>query len=87
MFIKREISWEYISENSWAGAVEVVREIEQQGREEEAWDIVVSYVDASAVGGDLPTETDVNDFVWFELADIMDLYGDSEEEDDDEEEE
>ena len=85
MFIKREIDWEYIRENSWSGAVEVVREIECQDREEEAWDIVVSYVDASAVGGDLPTETAVNDFVWFELADIMDLYGDSEEDGEEEE--
>ena len=85
MFIKREISWEYISENSWSGAVEVVREIERQGREEEAWEIITSYMDASVVGGDLPTETAVNDFVWFELADIMDLYGDSEEDGEEEE--
>ena len=41
-------------------------------------------MDADAIGGDLPTETNVNDFVWFELADIMNLYGDS---DEDEEEE
>lgn len=84
MFIKREIDWSYIRENSWAGAIDVVREIERQGREEEAWEIVTSYMDAAAVGGNLPTETNVNDFVWFELADIMNLYGDS---DEDEEEE
>ena len=87
MFIKREIDWEYISKNSWSGAVEVVREIERQGREKEAWDVITSYMDAAAVDGDLPTETDVNDFVWFELADIMNLYGDSKEEDEDEGEE
>jgi hypothetical protein len=86
MFIKKEIDWEYISENSWAGAVEVVREIKHQGREEEAWEVVTSYMDADAIGGDLPTETDVNDFIWFELADIMNLYGDSKEEDGEEEE-
>lgn len=84
MFIKVEINWEYVRENSWAGAIDVVREIERQGREEEAWEIVTSYMDAAAVGGDLPTGTDVNDFVWFELADIMDLYGDSEEDDEEE---
>lgn len=85
MFIKREINWAYVAENSWAGAKEVVREIKQQGREEEAWEIVTSYMDAAVVGGDLPTETDVNDFIWFELAAVMDLYGDSDEDEDEEE--
>jgi hypothetical protein len=86
MFIKREIDWEYISKNSWSGARDVVREIERQGREKEAWDVIEEYIGFSA-GCEIPTETDVNDFVWFELADIMNLYGDSEEEDEDEEEE
>ena len=84
MFIKVEINWEYIRENSWAGAIDVVREIERQGREEEAWEIVTSYMDVAAVDGDIPTETAINDFIWFELADIMDLYGDSEEDDEEE---
>lgn len=83
MFIKREIDWEYIRENSWAGAVDVVREIERQGREEEAWDVIEEYI-GIASGCKIPTETDVNDFIWFELADIMNLYGDSENDEDEE---
>ena len=80
MFIKVEIDWEYIRKNSWSGALDTVLEIERQGREEEAWEVIVSYMDAAAVGCDLPTEMDVNDFIWFELVDIMNLYGDSDEE-------
>ena len=82
MFIKVEIDWSYIRENSWAGAGEVVREIERQGREEEAWDAIEEYI-GIASGRKIPTETELNDFIWFELADLMNLYGDSEEEDED----
>lgn len=84
MFIKVEIDWEYISENSWSGALDTVREIEKQDREEEALAIIEEYI-GDGSGCEIPTETEFNDFVWFDLADIMNLYGDSEKEDEDEE--
>ena len=74
MFVKVEADWSYIQSNSWSGARDVVKEIERQGRSLEALCFIESYV-----GDSLPTETALNDFIWFELADIMDLYGDSDE--------
>lgn len=84
MFIKREIDWEYISENSWSGALDTVREIERQGRQEEAMGLMEECI-GDGSGCEIPTETEFNDFIWFDLADIMNLYGDSEEADEDEE--
>ena len=52
--------------NSWSGAIPVLDEIEKQGRENEAMDII-----ENIFADDTPTETAVNDFIWFELGDIM----------------
>ena len=58
-----------ILEESWSGAVDVLEEIIKQGREDEAMQII-----EEAFFDDTPTDTQVNDFIWFELADIMNLY-------------
>lgn len=55
-----------IYNNSWSGAIQVLDEIEKQGREAEAMDII-----ENIFADDTPTETAVNDFIWFELADVM----------------
>lgn len=52
--------------NSWSGAIPVLDEIEKQGRENEAMDII-----ENTFAGEIPTDTQVNDFIWFDLADIM----------------
>lgn len=52
--------------NSWSGAIQVLDEVEKQGREAEAMDII-----ENIFADDTPTETAVNDFIWFELADVM----------------
>lgn len=70
-------TWKKLFDNSWSGARDTLREIEEQGREEEALAILEELFDV-AVCGKIPSETDVNDFIWFELADVMNLYGDEE---------
>nr|DAP78921.1 MAG TPA: hypothetical protein [Caudoviricetes sp.] len=75
MFVKVEVDWNYIQSNSWSGARDVVREVEAQGRALEALCVIETYI-----GETLPTETELNDFIWFELADLMNLYGDRKEE-------
>ena len=63
--------------NSWSGATEVCREIYKQHRVEDAMSIIEEiFADTT------PTITQLNDFIWFELADIMHLYDDSAEGDD-----
>ena len=73
-------TWQELFRNSWSGAVDTLREIEKQGREEEALDLLEELFDPD-VYGEVPSETAVNDYIWFELADDMNLYGDNDEDD------
>ena len=61
-----------ILEESWGGAVDILEEIIKQGREDEAMQIIEESF--QELSNDVPTDTQVNDFIWFELADIMNLY-------------
>lgn len=67
-------SFEAIMENSWSGAVDVCKEICNQHREAEA----MQYIE-DCFEGEYVTETELNDFIRFNLADMMNLYDDSEE--------
>ena len=69
-------SFDAIMDNAWSGAITVCKEICRQHRTEEAMEILEVYL-----GDGYVTATAVNDFVWFELADLMNLYGDNEEAD------
>ena len=87
MIVKVEIdTWMELREMVWSGARDVVLEIENQGREEEALDILEELFSPD-VWGSIPTETDINDYIWFDLADHMNLYGDEDDEEDDEDDE
>ena len=68
-------TWQELCRNSWSGAVDILREIEKQGREEEALEMLEELFDPAVYGG-VPSEIDVNDYIWFELADDMNLYDD-----------
>lgn len=78
-------TWQELFRNSWSGALDTLREIEAQGREEEALAILEELFNPDMYG-EIPSETAMNDYIWFELADDMNLYGDDEEDEDDEEE-
>ena len=72
--VEEMVSFEEVMNNAWSGAITVCKEICRQHRTEEAMQIIEAYL-----GDGYVTATAVNDFVWFELADIMNLYGDNEE--------
>ena len=80
--------WQDYKENAWGGAISTLNEVVEQGREYEAVDIIEYYFSEDRLGY-VPSETEVNDFIWFSLPDIMHLYDDedaNEDEEDDEEE-
>lgn len=84
MLVTKEIStWNELVDNSWSGALDILREIEDQGREEEEALTNLEDLFDPSVWGKIPSETDVNDYIWFDLADDMDLYGDEDDEDED----
>lgn len=68
-------TWTKLREMVWSGAKDVVLEIERQGREEEALDFL-SEIFSPDFWGSIPTDTDINNYIWFDLADHMNLYGD-----------
>lgn len=77
--VKKEVNdWWMLKDMCWSGAIPVLEEIEKQNKEDEALDII-----RETFMGEIPTETEVNDFIWFELYDIMEL--DKEEEEEEEE--
>ena len=80
--------WRDYKENAWGGAISTLNDVEKQGREYEAMDIIEYYFSEDRLGY-IPSETEVNDFIWFKLPDIMHLYDedDDEEDDDDEDDE
>ena len=71
--------WRDYKENAWGGAISTLNEVEKQGREYEAMDIIEYYFSEDRLGY-IPSLAELNDFIWFELPDIMHLY----DEDDDE---
>lgn len=77
--VEEMVSFEEVMNNAWSGAVAVCKEICRQHRTEEAMEILETYL-----GDGYVTATAVNDFVWFELADIMNLYNDNDESEDEE---
>lgn len=74
--------------NSWSGALDTLKDIED-ARKENEFMLLLEEVFAC---GNTPTETDVNDFIWFERDFIyeslgLDENGELPKEDDEEEEE
>ena len=65
--------WYDIKENAWGGAISTLNEVEAQGREDKAVEIIEEYMSEDALGY-IPSATELNDFIWFELPDIMHLY-------------
>ena len=71
--------WRDYRESAWGGARNTLDNIEKQGREEEAMSILEDYFSEDRLGH-IPSEIEVNDFIWFKLPDIMLLYDEDEEE-------
>lgn len=83
MFVKTEINdFNEVAKMAWSGANEVCQEIYRQDKEAEAM-ALIEEIFAEAT----PSATELNDFIWFELADMMDLYKEDTEEDEEDTEE
>ena len=77
--------WYDYRESAWGGAISTLDEIEAQDKENEAVEIIEEYMSEDVLGY-IPSETEVNDFIWFNLSDIMHLYDEDDNDDNDEEE-
>lgn len=68
--------WQLL-ENSWSGARDVLNRVQEQDREDEAMERIADYCDmVQDSTGAPPSDTEINDFIWFSLADEMNLDDD-----------
>lgn len=66
--IKEIYDFNTLYDMSWGNASEVLEEAENQGRENEAFSIIEEIFPNGA------SDTEINDFISYSLADIMGLY-------------
>ena len=76
-------SWHKYKDYAWGEARITLDDVEKQGREYEAMDIIEEYFSEDRLGY-IPSATELNDFIWFDLPDVMHLY-DNEDDGEDEE--
>lgn len=86
MTVRTEIdSFFQLQDMCWSGAKDTLREVARQGKCDELMDLLEElFADSN------PSDTDINDFIWFEVADRewLDLYPeDHEDEESDEDSE
>ena len=82
MYIKRDYNFNELFQNSWSGAIDTLKEVELADKEEE----LMEYLEV-VFEGDVPTETEVNDFLWFNSDEIYESLGMADNEEEEEEEE
>lgn len=72
MEVKKEITSFYeLKDNSWSGALDTLKDIENADKEDELMQLLEEvYADRET-----PTETEVNDFLWFEREFIYENVG------------
>lgn len=69
MIVERDGFWE-LKENSWSGAIDTLNDIERADLEDE-----FMYFLEEVFCGETPTETEVNDFIWFDRPYIYETLG------------
>ena len=83
MYIKQDMDFNDLMNNCWSGAIDTLKTIEEHDKEDELIkhleDIFGAYFD------NVPTLTEVNDYLWFEDEAIFEALGISETEDEEEE--
>ena len=83
MYIKQDMDFNDLMNNCWSGAIDTLKTIEEHGKEDELMahleEIFESYFD------NVPTMTEVNDYLRFEDEAIFECLGISETEEEEEE--
>ena len=77
MWIKQEYDYNDLKKNSWSGAVNTLRRIEEANKEEELMNFLEDIFYEN-----IPSDTEVNDLLWFEPEMIYESLGISDEDED-----
>lgn len=70
MYVKIEMDYRTLKNNSWSGALDTLKDIEEADKEDE-----LMYLLEEIFADTIPTETEVNDFLWFERDYIYENLG------------
>ena len=70
MYVKIEMDYRTLKNNSWSGALDTLKDIEEADKEDE-----LMYLLEEIFTDTIPTETEVNDFLWFERNYIYESLG------------
>ena len=70
MYVKIEMDYRTLKNNSWSGALDTLKDIEEADKEDE-----LMYFLEEIFADTTPTETEVNDFLWFERDYIYESLG------------
>ena len=70
MYIKKDFGFEELKDNSWSGAVDTLEDIEKSDKEEELMELL-----EQVFFDEIPTDTEVNDYLWFERDEIYSRLG------------
>ena len=79
MWIKKDYDYNDLKENSWSGAVNTLKRIEEANKEEELMNFLEDIFYEN-----IPSDTEVNDLLWFEPEMIYESLGITEEEEEEE---
>ena len=67
--VKKELSFEDLKDECWSGAIDTLQKIEEEGKGNELMKLLLD------IFADIPTETEINDFLWFEDSYIYENLG------------
>ena len=81
MYIKEEYSFNDLMNKCWSGAIDTLKEVEENGMEEDLMNLIKECFEF-----DIPTLTEVNDLLWFEDKFIFERLGINENEEEEENE-
>lgn len=70
MYIKKDYGFEELKDNSWSGALDTLEDIEKADKEEELMELL-----EQVFFDEIPTDTEVNDYLWFERDEIYSNLG------------
>ena len=70
MYVKIEMDYRTLKNNSWSGALDTLKDIEEADKEDE-----LMYLLEEIFNEEIPTETEVNDFLWHDRDYIYELLG------------
>lgn len=77
MYIKQDMDFNDLMNNCWSGAIDTLKTVEEYNKEKELMEYLEE-IFGTIFDDNVPTMTEVNDYLWFEDEAIFEALGISE---------